>query len=291
MADAGATQPSVLTADVRAACRHYEPDRYIAALLAPRPVRNDLIAIAAFSSELLRVGDTVREPMIGQIRLQWWYDTLEALARGDNSGHPVADAAGDAMRRHQLPPELLGSLIEARMSDLETGPPAGAAVLKDYLVQSEGALIRLALRILGVEITPQIDATADQAAIAYGMARMLVRLPRALRRFGRRGPAVHRLEAAGLGEGLDEEGLRLTPALAGVLADFRQEARDALGAMRQSADRLGPRAFTAFLPLVMVEPYLRAQEQVGFDPLSDLVEVAPLRRVWRIWRAHRRKRL
>lgn len=289
MTDAAATKGGVLPDEVRAAGRYREPDRYIAALLGPRSVRSDLLALAAFSGELLRVHDIVSDPMVGQIRLQWWHDTLQRLARGDKSGHPVADALGRAMRRHGLPAELLEALIEARISDLQPEAFADDEALRAYLMHSEGALIKLTLRILGVEITPHADAAVSGAALSYGLARALVRLPAALRR-GRIIVPLSRLEAAGI-RAAAGEARSLTPALAGALADLRHEARVALRPARDRANGLGPRARPAFLPLVMVEPYLQAQERRGFDPLADLAQIAPLRRVWRIWRAHRRGRV
>jgi phytoene synthase len=38
--------------------------------------------------------------------------------------------------------------------------------------------------------------------------------------------------------------------------------------------------------LALVEPYLRALEKPGQNPLRDVAEIAPLQRIWRIGRAH-----
>ena len=72
---------------VAASARSGEPDRYLAALLAPPDARPHLLALAAFSSELARVPSLVtREPAMGEIRLQWWRD---ALAASDASRAPA----------------------------------------------------------------------------------------------------------------------------------------------------------------------------------------------------------
>lgn len=53
-----------------------EPDRYFAATLAPEARRYDLIALTAFAAELANIPTQVREPLAGEIRLQWWRDAL-----------------------------------------------------------------------------------------------------------------------------------------------------------------------------------------------------------------------
>ena len=50
--------------------RRHDPDRYVAALYAPADRRDDLIALHAFNAEIARIRDQVREPMLGEIRLQ-----------------------------------------------------------------------------------------------------------------------------------------------------------------------------------------------------------------------------
>lgn len=262
------TDGNLVTAAVRESARSGEPDRYLAALLAPRIVRGDMAALAAFSAELGRIVQIVSEPMVGEIRLQWWRDALETMAQGDSAAHPVADAVGGAMRRHRLPVTLLQNLIDARSIELGIEPAAGEDV-GAYLDAAEGTLIRLGLRVLGLPDRPDLDATVSAAARAYGIARR----PGALLL------ALHTPEAgAQAGE---------TP---GALARLREEARTALATVRARLRTREPASLPAFLPLVMVEPYLRAQERMT-DALHDVVDVAPLTRVSRIWWANMRGRI
>src|SRR4249920_224039 len=95
----GSTAPTAET--VATSARAGEPDRYLAALLAPPAARDGLLALAAFSAELGRIGQLVtREPMMGEIRLQWWRDALRPRDSGERTGNPVADALREAMLRH-----------------------------------------------------------------------------------------------------------------------------------------------------------------------------------------------
>ena len=58
----------VVAAEVRDAAMRGEPDRYLAATLAPPEARADLAAIAAFAAELGRIPATVSESMLGVSR-------------------------------------------------------------------------------------------------------------------------------------------------------------------------------------------------------------------------------
>ena len=77
---------SRLAASVRAA----DPDRYFSALFAPAAARPFLFALYAFNAETARVAETVREPMLGAIRLEWWRETAEGAARATPRNHDVA---------------------------------------------------------------------------------------------------------------------------------------------------------------------------------------------------------
>src|SRR3954462_285606 len=99
---------------VRAADR----DRFLATLFAPRERRAALFALYAFNIEIARVREVVRDPLAGEIRLQWWSDALGGEARGDAEANPVAGALIATAARHRLPVQCLKSLIAARRFDL-----------------------------------------------------------------------------------------------------------------------------------------------------------------------------
>ena len=72
--------------------RTADPDRYLSALFAPADKRPLLLALYAFNIEIARVADTVREPMMGEIRLEWWRETLAGAKQGMPRNHDVARA-------------------------------------------------------------------------------------------------------------------------------------------------------------------------------------------------------
>jgi phytoene synthase len=269
---------------VRGAARAHERDRYLSALLAPPAVRDDLIAIAAFAGEIARIPAIVHEPMAGEIRLQWWRDGLEALGRGEKSGHPVADALGAAQIRHALPKGLLHGIIDAHTIGLYREPLADDPALRSFLAKTEGAMFGLGLRILGRRDAGSLKA-ADAAGLAYGLARMLVELP-VLWAHGRILLPESRLQAAGLSLA-DIEAEPAPERLGPVVRDLAEEAREQLAKAREGWRRLAAAERAPLLPLALVEPYLRALERPGRDLLRTSVDILPLRRVWQLWWARR----
>jgi 15-cis-phytoene synthase len=272
-----------------AAARAGEPDRYLAALLAPADARPALMALAAFAAEIARVPRLVeREAAMGEVRLQWWRDAL-AAAEPPHTGNPVADAVRAAVGRHGLPVEALVGVIDARSHELYADPPADDAALQAQLKLTEGGLFALGSRILGATPAQPLIAACAASAEAYGLARLLVDLPQMLAR-GRVPLPLTRLEAAGL----TPAALLSSPdgdAVGKLIAVLQAEARAHLAAARKHVADLPRQVGVAFLPLALVEPYLRSLGTSGRATLRRVPRVLPLTRIVRIAAAHWLRRL
>jgi 15-cis-phytoene synthase len=269
---------------VTASARAGEPDRYLSALLAPRAARPHLLALAAFSSELARVPLLVtREPVMGQIRLQWWRDRLAAGEPG-STGSPIADAVLAARQDCGLPTSTLLDVIDARETELAGEPPPDDKALAAHLWKSEGALFSLAAAILHREPGGDPHAAATACGQAYGIARLLLGLPHALSR-GRALLPQSRMNTWRL----TAEDMLMSAGgsqITGLLAGLRADARTALAVSRKQVAHLPRHLRTAFLPLALVEPYLRRFERHDRDVLRAPAEINPLTRVWWIAAAH-----
>src|SRR5438067_12028668 len=86
-----------------ATVRKHDPDRYFSALFAPAEKRPFLFALYAFNHEIARIGETVREPMMGEIRLQWWRETVGSARAGEPREHDVARALAAPVARIDRP--------------------------------------------------------------------------------------------------------------------------------------------------------------------------------------------
>jgi 15-cis-phytoene synthase len=243
------------------AARTGDIDRYLAALLAPRQARGDLVALAAFLGEVARIPDAVSEPMMSDIRLQWWRDALASLSAGEVTGSPVADSLGGVIARHALPKALLLSVVDARARNFEHPRHALAARSEDltaYLAETEGAAFRLSVRVLGIEESPALFDLLAAAAQAYGRARFARSLVQ--------------------GGGSDRE-------------ELHQEARAWLAETRRRAPAAPAAVLPAILPIALVEPYLAALEGAGPEITGEGAGISPLTRVWRLWWAKTRRRI
>jgi phytoene synthase len=104
--------------------RTADRDRYVAALFAPAECRSALFALYAFNAEVARVRDLAREPLPGEIRLQWWSDVLRGERGGEAQANPVAAALLESIAHYRLPLDKLIDLLEARRFDLYDEPMA-----------------------------------------------------------------------------------------------------------------------------------------------------------------------
>jgi phytoene synthase len=259
---------------VRAADR----DRFLAALFAPDELRQALQALYAFNVEVARVREAAREPMPGEIRLQWWRDVINGERAGEAQANPVAAALLATIERHGLAAGRLTALIEARRFDLYDEPMATLADLEAYASNTSSALFSLAGQILGADA----EAAAEPAGIAYAITGLVRAFP---------------LHAAWRqvfvpAELLDRHHVRIEDILAGqssadlnaALAALRDLAREQLRAARGPMLALPPAALPAFLPAALVRPSLdRLDRCDAFAP----VELSLWRRQWLIWRAAR----
>jgi phytoene synthase len=240
--------------------RRYDRDRFITALFAPPALREDLFTLYAFNTEIARIRETVSEPMLGQIRLQWWQETLDRVCCGDPGGHPIADDIAQLIRRQSLPKPLFDRLIAARELDMQDQPPDSLAQLSVYVEDSSAALSALAALILGGD-----DEATQEAARHVGQAWGLVGLLRAHAYTIK----VRRLYLPVKEKRLDIETILAGEAPAGLIELTQQIAviaHEHLAAARKLRRQVTRSAIPALLPAKLADSYLTKLKMTGFNP-------------------------
>ncbi len=263
--------------------REFDDDRWRATLFAPAEARPHLQALYAFNHEVAKVRESVRDPMPGEVRYQWWRDAILGAARGDVDANPVAAALRDTVARFRLPAQALTNLIDARVFDLYDDPMPSLADLEGYCGETSSALMRLASIVIADGDDPGGADAVGHAGVAYALTGLM----RALPWHARRGQVYLPKDV------LDSHGVtrddlvsgRGGPGLHGALSDLRAVARKHLAAYRRDASDLAPSVRTACAVTALVEPSLAAMEKPGVDPLRHIVALSPLRKMWRLWRA------
>jgi phytoene synthase len=240
MADAGATEAGgVQTESLDARIRRVDPDRWLASRFIADPrLRAEVIAVYALNDELARVGETVSQPLIGEIRLAWWRDRIDDLFEGRPvPAQPTLEVLAAPIMDGRLPRSLFEALIEARHLDLDAAPFADTAALARYLDGTAGAIMGLAARTLSPEAPL---AAVIQAARAWGMAGLY----RARAHWTARN---RRWNPQDWGE-LDEAALG---------ARVRAEVASALVTAREEVAALPVAAFPAAAYAALAQPYAR----------------------------------
>lgn len=231
-----------------------DKDIFLATLFAPEIAQPHLFALHAFAVEVARIPRLVSEAQIGEIRLQWWADTLDAIAKGEAQSHPVAKALADAIQQHSLPIAPLLTLVEARRFDLYADAMPDVTAMEAYFGETQSVLFQLACLVLNPTAAPKAAMSAGFAGVAFGLSRALL---------------AAETTAKILPTSTSREALL-------TLAETRfSEARAAISAL--TSDLL-----PAFLPLAIV-PLNLAAAKCGAPSVSQW------RKQWQLWRAARRE--
>ena len=265
--------------------RRLDHERYLAALFAPDARRPALMALYAFNIEIAKIAEIVSEPMLGQIRLQWWREAIAELYEGTPREHAVVEALGRAISMHELSRVRLDRMIDARALDLEQTVFPDIAALKAYVAGTAGTLSELTLEVLGAADEATL-AAAGHAGLAWGLTGLLRALPHhaAQRRLYM---PKDLLDRAGV---TPEQVFARAPlaALPEIVEPVATAARAHLVEANWNGER---RTRAAFLPLALTKAYLDRLENRGFDVFARGLELCALGRQTRLtWAAFRVRR-
>jgi len=260
--------------------RRADPERFLAGLYAPEAMRRPLYALYAFDIEVRRIPALVRQPLAGEVRLQWWREAIAGERAAEAAGHPVAAELQRSISAGRLPAAAFDHLLTARIRDLYDDPVATVDELEGYCGDTSAAMVRLACLVLSGGEEPGGAEAAGHGGVALGIATLLADAGQG------RGPQL--VPVAVLARhGASRDDLvsgSLTPALAAALAELRALARQHLAEARRLWPALAPAIRPAFLPLAALPLWLRCLERRPFGAAPP-----PLwRRQAALWRAARR---
>ncbi len=252
--------------------RRHDPDRYFSALFAPAARRPLLFALYAFNHEIARVGESVREPMMAAIRLQWWREAAESARSGAPRAHAVVEALVPLFAEADVPPTMVEALVDSREADAGEESFADLAALEAYADASSGGVMRMAARVLGAG--DRLDDLARAAGVAFALTGLLRAVP-----FHAARGKLYLPKDLLAGESLTPQevfagrgGARLRRVMDVVAA----RARLHLAAAR-SHGRPGA-GLAAVLPAATVPAYLKLITRPGFDPFTMPAELPLYRR-------------
>lgn len=259
-------------------------DRFLTALFAPADRREHLFGLFAFNLELARIAESVREPMLGAIRLQWWREAIEDARRGTVRRNPVVEAVAAIIDR--MPSALIDRVIDARALDFSDEPPASFNDLVEYAAETGGAVTELAAHVLTSEQDVDWRALSIMCQ-EVGVAWTLVGIARAVPFHASRGRVLLPSEL------LEEEGVRArdviegrsSPALRRVAGRIVDEAARRLGIARargREGGRIARAVLPALLPAALADLHIASLRRSACDPFQAARSPSAPRRQMRL---------
>ncbi|MEP0964214.1 MAG: squalene/phytoene synthase family protein [Roseobacter sp.] len=237
-----------------------DPERFAAAMASPVEARRVLFPLYAFNVEVSRAPWVTQEPMIAEMRLQWWRDALEEIA----DGKPV--------RRHEVVTPLskvlspdgarrLDRVVAARRWDIYKDPFEDAAHFDAYLSDTAGGLMHVAAQSLSDQEGFMSVEGIKTLGYAVGLSRFLQAIPE--------------LEA--------QKRIPLVDGRADAIAALAFEALRrcaARGRRGQLLPSVRPAVTEAFLATAILKQAAKSPERVAQGSLS----VHPVKRSYLLWR-------
>ena len=170
--------------------RQHDPDRFLAVMSLPVKYRAPLISVYAFNLELARIPYLTAEPMIAEMRLQFWREVIEDGYAGKTRAHEVAEPFARLLQDTSIAQPDCMRLIDARQWDIHEKRFKDDAAFEQYMENTGGALARIAAAALGADDLQRTRASVS--AIGGAVARWMI--------------SYHDLKAHGISPLLDETG-------------------------------------------------------------------------------------
>ncbi len=268
--------------------RETDRDRYLACLLVPEAHRGAFAAIYAFNAEVARVRDAVREPLPGEVRLQWWRDLANGTPYGSPEANPVAAALGATIERYGLPRSSFDRAVEARTFDLYDDPMPDRTSFEGYAGETASAIMQLCAMVIAPEAARAASDVSGHAGVALAVAGAMLLMPIHVARGQLYVPgdilAATGLDREGFLSGSEpEKRARAIQAFADLGREHLEKARRALSGMP-------PELFPAWLPAALAGPVLQRARRLPATVPDRGIRAAQWRRQWWLWRASRRGR-
>jgi phytoene/squalene synthetase len=236
-----------------------DSERFAAVMAAPVAARAKLFPLYAFNIEVSRAPWVTQEPMIAEMRLQWWRDALEEIReRGIVRRHEVVTPLAHVLSAEDT--VRLDDLILARRWDIGREPFEDMAAFRAHIRGTSGGLLVVAGQVLDRSAPAEV---LEKAGFALGLANWL--------------RAVPALEAAGR--------IPLVEGTQDAVRSLAQEGLEALKEARRGRSDLPKAARPACLPVAQAETVLRRALKVPGRVAEGGLDPAPMARRWALSRA------
>ncbi|XP_059350187.1 NADH dehydrogenase (ubiquinone) complex I, assembly factor 6-like isoform X2 [Daphnia carinata] len=235
--------------------RKHDYENFIAALLLPPGPRQSTIAVRAFNISVAQVQDQVSQGLIGQMRMKFWSDTLEAIYQDAPPAQLVALQLHEAVRRHKLSKRWLKRLISSRENHLTSKAFQSLSAVEDYAEHSVSSVLYLTLESLNVR-----TLDGDHAASHVGRAQV-----------------QHKVSQNDILKGIDDKRMK------DLIFDVASSANAHIEKARTIMPKMTSEGRVALIPLLTVVSYLEQLRKADFNVFdAQLSQRNPLL-PWKMW--------
>ena len=264
-------------------------DRYLAALFLSSDIRRDVYALYAFDAEITHIRSMIKEPMMGEIRLQWWRDIISGDRAGEAQSNPVASELMRVVDLNNLTPMGFDNYLKARVFDLYNDPMPDTATFEGYSGETSSFLFYQTASILArttdVAIAGELTECAGHAGVCWAIVDVLKNLPvhRARHQCFVSGDVLTKADVT-LDEYFSDENEDQKVSL---VYELIVEARRHQHNFRDHFTKLPLELRPAFLPMSLVSPCLVRIEKLAKIAMQTPVDIAQWRKQIYLWHAAR----
>ncbi len=262
--------------------REYDPDRYISTYFAPKEKQAALLTLYTFFQDIQKIPDLVSEPILGEIRFQWWRDILNQ-GDGKKSGNPLADGLFEIIEEYDLPKMRLIAFIDATSFLLSGELMPDEKALQIYLNKTFGTSFYISGCILDPSGSKHINEFALEAGQAYGLAMLLKSIPNHLSKGRLFLPAdklkQYNIDMEKVFSGEETQGLRE------LIREFCTVSENQYKKLSTEMHNIPDTMHSSFLPIALISSYIKQLKSKDHKVLRNVSQINPLYRLWRYWRA------
>lgn len=261
--------------------------RYLSSLLLSDDVRVPITVLFAFHAEIGRIRDVIKEPLPGEIRLQWWREVTADYARKDEAKlNPLADALNQVIDQYGLNRASFDGYCRARIFDLYDDPMPDTAMYEGYAGETSSMLLQLSAQIIDENIARSTADMSGHGGIAQAVAGHLANLCRDRQRGQLYVPmdilARHNLDRDRFLSGADKDAIKL------AIYDFINFGKSHFIKAQEAYRDLDSSISQAYLPLHVVPRIFSQAEKLGEKCLDKSPLPPPWISQWDLWRGARR---
>lgn len=282
--------PAVEAADYCSALvRERNIDCYLSTMFLPADARRDVYALYAFDAEIAHIRSMIKEPMMGEIRLQWWRDIIGGERAGEAANNPVASELLRAIAANNLPAMGFDNYLKARIFDLYDDPMPDTGTFEGYAGETTSFLLYQITTILNgssaVFLSGNVADCAGHAGVAMAYVGVLKNMPLHRSRHQCFVPADI-FEKANIT--IEEYFLADDDSLmARLIAELVAAARNHYQQFLEHYSGLPAELKAAFLPMCLVPAYLVRFEKDAKKAGKHQVDIAQWRKQIYLWRVGR----